>query len=160
VLLFFLASQVVLGGGALLLGYIRHSKVWGFTWGAFSTYDAPHMWALAIVLLVAFADAVKIPSVLSRLACFLAPSMFSIYLLHHNPIMAQYLYVNPERWVDENLHLHPMLNIFIAAVFCFTICLSLDLVRRLVVKPSLPWLGLFLSSVDDKWKSMTLECQR
>lgn len=160
VLLFFLASQFMLGGGAFLLGHIRHSKVWGFTWGAFSTYDAPHMWALAIALTVAFADSVKIPSVLSKLACFFAPSMFSVYLLHHNAVLSQYLYIKPERWMEASLHLHPMLNIFIAAAFCFAICLALDLVRRLAVKPFLPRMDSFLSGVDERWKSMTLERKR
>ena len=149
--LILICSQFVLGGGAIILRHLTGQRIWGFVWGAFSTYDAPHMWMFAIILLITFEQGVKIPNWLSRLSCFLAPSMFPVYLIHHNSRLAKYLYVKPEIWMHEHLGIHNFINILMAAIFCFSVCVLFDILRRVFLNPFMPFISRHLSMIDKKW---------
>lgn len=154
-ILFLVGSQLILGGCAMILRHLTGQRIWGFVWGAFSTYDAPHMWMFAIVLLITFEQGIKVPNWLSRLSCFLAPSMFSVYLIHHNTYFARYLYINPEIWMEEHWEIHNFINILLAAVFCFAVCVLLDILRRVFLHPFMPFILRQLVMIDKKWDDIT-----
>lgn len=100
----------------------------------FSSYDAPHVWIMAIAVLLFFVYHVKVPAWLGKIATFCAPSMFGVYLLHDTTSFGHEIFRVPERWLAANTALHPALIILLAAVWTFAFCLMVDLARRAVLK--------------------------
>ena len=153
-LLALLGAQFVLGGGAVLLRTLTNQPVYGFVWGAFSTYDAPHMWMFAIALFMMFEQRVKLPQCIQRTSALLAPSMLSVYLLHHSMANGQILYVRPQLWMDSEWGVHPFMNISISAVLCFSVCLVIDLARRICIRPFEKRISNILGQIDAKWTQL------
>ena len=98
----------------------------------YNSYHAPHVWILAVVVLVYFARFVQVWKGCEKLILFLSPSMFGIYLLHNGTSFGDLIFVLPERYLAENYGWHPLAIIFVCAVLTFGICLAMDLLRRLL----------------------------
>lgn len=80
--LVFLGTILVIGGGKTLLQVYRGKPHGAAAWDFLTVYNAPHVWVMAISMLLIFAWHVKCPLWLGRVCSFLAPSMFSVYLIH------------------------------------------------------------------------------
>lgn len=92
-------------------------------------YDMPLTWLCAVFAFLAFRQ-LRIPVWLTRLATFLGPSMFGIYLLHESKLRA-ILYQRPELWLNDACPwLTPVGIVLVSAVFCFSVSLAFDLLRR------------------------------
>ena len=110
-------AVVVFVGGCLALGNWR------------TDYIAPYTIAMAIAMLVLFEKFIKVPAWLGRLCVWMAPSMFGVYLLHGPTSFGKLFHCVPLQFLVER-GFSPELAIVIAAVACFAICLTLDLLRR------------------------------
>ena len=119
--------------------------------GGFSTcmrvvrvgYHAPFVWVIALAALLFFLR-LRVWNWLGRVACFLGPSMFGIYLLHESRLQV-YLYQRPEAWMSAHFpQLPSVLIVLAAALLCFTITLSVDLLRRALLAPLRPFFARVL----------------
>lgn len=99
-------------------------------------YTHPVIWATAVAMFMAFRQ-LRIPSWLGRVATFLGPSMFGIYLIHFSSLIKLFC-SSPETWLKVRFPVLPdSVVILLCALFCFAVCLVIDLVRRaglLVIK--------------------------
>lgn len=92
-------------------------------------YNAPPIWITAILALFVFIS-VKPSNWVTRVATFLGPSMFGVYLFHESPLK-EVLYQLPEVWLSDNYPWIPTAIIILAcAVFTFVVSLCVDLLRR------------------------------
>ena len=92
-------------------------------------YNAPPIWMTAILALFVFIS-VKPSNWVTRVATFLGPSMFGVYLFHESP-MRVVLYQLPETWLSDNCPWMPTAVILLGcAAFTFAVSLGLDLMRR------------------------------
>lgn len=96
----------------------------------FASYDAPHVWVMAICVLLFFIQYIRVPSWLGKIAAFCGPSMFGVYLLHDTTSFGHLIFQQPEAWLATHTGLHPILVVSLAALFTFVVCLSVDLLRR------------------------------
>lgn len=99
----------------------------------FTSYDAPHVIAMALTVLYLFVHYVKIPNKLSKIVTVCSPAMFGIYLLHEVTSFGRKLYTIPEQWLSSYTNIHPCFIVLISAVLVFFGCLVIEIVRRLVV---------------------------
>ena len=124
----------------LWLGFIVYIALWGGIFlepnGKLSCaqvagvgYNAPVMWMTAVAAFLFFRR-IHPPAWLTRLVCFLGPSMFGIYLFHESPFR-QVLYQIPETWLHQQYPWLPVAIIILACtVLTFTVSLCADLTRR------------------------------
>lgn len=104
----------------------------GFVRADRTTYLAPYVIAMAIAVLIVFERYVRIPSWLGRLGVLAAPSMFGVYLLHETTSFGREFFRRPYGiFVDSGCS--PGVAVFLSAVVCFVLCVSLDCVRRILV---------------------------
>ena len=94
-------------------------------------YNAPPTFILAGVLFLLF-QRWHPPTIVTRIALFLGPSLLAVYLIHICSSAGQDLMVNrPFQWgVDNFPHLpHQVISIGTAG-YCFIVCIAIDLIRR------------------------------
>lgn len=93
------------------------------------SYDAPLIWMTGLAGFVFFLS-IKTPYWLSRVAGFIGPSMFGVYLIHTTKI-AEFGYTKVAQWAIETFPNTPTIVLALlvsALVFCSA--LALDLIRR------------------------------
>lgn len=92
-------------------------------------YHAPIAWTIAVTMFLFFRK-LRLPEWLSKVACFLAPSMFGVYLIHESPIQGLF-YKVPMLWLSDNCPWMPTAVILLGcAAFTFAVSLGVDLLRR------------------------------
>lgn len=98
-----------------------------FGQGWFGNYNSPV--ALLFVLCVFhLVKQIRLPNVMRRLMIFLAPSIFSVYILHAN--QRAYGWMNG---LVQQVPLPQALSFVLVALFVFVLCCLVDLPRRAVV---------------------------
>lgn len=95
-------------------------------------FNAPQTLAVSIAMVVIFVKYVKIPGWIGNAACFISPSLFGIYLLHHVTSFGSKIYRVPETILASSTDCHPFFVILICAILTFVLCLCVDLLRRFV----------------------------
>lgn len=103
---------------------------WTYIW--YTTYDAPHVLTMALMVLYFFFTYVKVPEKIARIIVFCSPSMFGIYLLHETTSFGRYLYRVPEGYLADK-GFRPCIAIVISAIGVFLVCLVIDIARRLML---------------------------
>ena len=92
---------------------------------------------------------IKLPLWLGNIFVFMAPSMFSIYLLHIcncNHLMADF-----ERYCIEDVGMPFYIMVVVVTFVTFFICLSVDLLRRCVLIPLRPLNGWLFANIDKRY---------
>lgn len=147
----FLLGILVCGGAALLWQYVKGLLMVPKSLGAFSYYDAPHVWLFAVALVGFFATRTdfRLSEPIARFVRLISPSMLGVYLIHATTVFGPSLYLLPQKWMTDNLAIHPFWNVLISAVVCFAVCCLLDSVRRLVVVVFSKKVDGFYGRVDD-----------
>lgn len=102
--------------------------------GSHNSYNAPHVWAFAVVVLSFFASYVSLGPLLSRFVIFLSPSMFGVYLLHETTSFGRLLYQIPQEWLNTKTVIPASIAVVASALFAFVLCTILDLGRRFFVR--------------------------
>lgn len=130
--------------------YIIHKPVFGANLMWLSTYDAPHVWLMAIAILLFFVQKCRLPQWLESACAFCAPSMFPVYLLHLNcgKGIQDLLLRSPLEYVYNQLNFPPLIAATIGAAFCFSVCLLFDLVRRFMLMPFRSLLARCFTRID------------
>jgi len=93
------------------------------------SYLAPHVILMAVAMLVLFDRYVRCPNWLGKLCVWLAPSMFSVYLLHGLPACSYFLRDVAPVWLIGN-GINQWVALLLGAITCFALCVSIDLMRR------------------------------
>ncbi len=121
-----------LGTGLLSVinALIRGREIHGRMLNGWSTYDAPFVWIMAIAMLLIFVKYVRMPEWLNKVAAFVGPSTFGMYLLHDTTSFGRLIYQIPEQYLETNTTLHPTLIIIICAIVTYIIALCIDIIRR------------------------------
>ena len=96
----------------------------------FHFYTSPFCVIEAICIFELFRR-IKIPFWLGKVSVFLAPSMFSILLLHREIDFCKAIFFPLEGEILGSLN--PFFSVFIAALILFTVCLFIDLIRRFLL---------------------------
>ena len=149
----FVAVMTLCGTLALTYRWYKGMPLNGRCFGAWTTcgYDAPHVWLLAIAIVIVFVTKVHLPKWVGNVCCFLGPSMFGVYLMHTTTSFGELLYVCPQKWLMAHVSLHPALVVFLSAVVCFVLCVGADVLRRFLLRGISGPTNRFLSFVDMKW---------
>lgn len=130
---FFIAGIVVVAIPAMVKALIARQPITAiFFWGH-STYDAPHLWIMAMTVLLFFVYYVKLPYFADEFFCFIAPSTFGIYLFHEGTHHCKVFYAALENKIDNLLFFHPIINIILTGLLVYIIGLAIDMVRRGIV---------------------------
>lgn len=103
--------------------------MWTATEIGLGDYNSPFAFALAAVCFLLFMR-LRIPSKLGALVAWLAPSMFSVYLIHTNEVGGRFI-ARMERWLTGTFNMPPFLVCIIVASVVFVLAVGLDLPRRL-----------------------------
>lgn len=98
-----------------------------FGQGWFGNYNSPVALLLALCVFH-LVKKMRLPSVVGRLMVFLAPSIFSVYILHAN--QRAYGWMNV---LIQQIPLPQALSFVLVALFVFVLCCLVDLPRRAVV---------------------------
>lgn len=131
----FLLGILFCGGAALLWQYVKNIPMVPKSLGAFSYYDAPHVWFFAVVLVGFFATRTdfRLPASIARFVRLISPSMLGVYLIHVTTAFGPSLYLLPQKWMANNLAIHPFMNVLTSAIICFSACCLLDSGRRIII---------------------------
>lgn len=118
-----------------------------------NSYLSPQVILFAIALVVLFVEgSIMLPAWMNRVALFVSPSAFGIYLLHECTPFGRNLYLVPERYLSDVFHLPIWLNILLSGIIVFLIALLCDLVRRMIMfYPMRLSLNQFLERLDNHW---------
>ena len=76
--------------------------------------------------------------------------MWGVYLLHSETLVGRKLFEVPERFFAETTSLSPLVIVFLAAVFTFSVCTVVDSVRRMMVLPIDKFITSKLKLYDSK----------
>jgi surface polysaccharide O-acyltransferase-like enzyme len=101
-----------------------------------------------IVTCIAFEYVKKLnlPIWLGKISIFIAPSMFSVYLLHI--CNCTHLMASFERYCVEKVGMSLCIMFSVTAVLTFAVCLMVDLVRRFALIPVRPVMGKVMCKID------------
>lgn len=110
--------------------YLRGISMPGSSFLVYHCYSAPHIWIIAIAVLVYVAKYVTISERFANIVRFCSPSMFAIYLIHDTTSFGKLFYIIPEEWLLLHTSLHPAVIILICSVLTYCICLAIDIIRR------------------------------
>lgn len=131
----FLLTVFAIGVGKSLLDMGRgsndHFVAASFDWLTY--YDGPHVWIMAMSLLMIFEWHLKIPRWLGGVCSTLRPSIFPVYLIHESAWGRQFM-LESQRVLSDRLNWHPAILILLCAIAVFVYCIVLDLPRRLVLR--------------------------
>lgn len=97
--------------------------LWFLTGIGLGDYNSPFAFALAGVMFLLFLK-VKVPMLLCRSVSFLAPSMFSVYLIHTNEVGARFI-----KYI-ANIFDCPAIAVFVSAIIVLICATLLDIPRR------------------------------
>lgn len=114
--------------GAVYSGFVdvsRHCKNYG-------EYNAPQVWGMAIVLMLFFARKARFPNWIGRMARFVGPSMFGVYLCHDVTVFGRKIYFMPEYWFSQHPIMPPFCVVVVCAIYTFIVCVGIDLCRRIM----------------------------
>lgn len=142
----------ICGGINIIAKVIKGSTA---TWSMLnwlSVYDAPHVWLFALFVLMLFVWHVNFPDWVKRFCTAIGPSMFGIYLMHEVMHNGRLIYRIPQGWLYSR-GLSPLGCVILTAISTFLICLAVDTIRRLLVKP----LSVNLMSIMDKIQIFALK---
>lgn len=133
-----LVNIYIIGRSLKKLNLLEKLKIWHLLLitifcAPFTAFPPLHYYTspFCIVEAIAIFELVRrmsIPAWLGKISVFLAPSMFSILLLHRENDFCKAIFVPLEGTILGNLN--PFLSVFIAAFIVFNICLLIDLARR------------------------------
>lgn len=137
-------ALLAFGGGYALSRLILHKPFCGWGVCLFTTYDAPHVWIMAILMLMFFAERVHVFPWLGHLCSFCAPSMFGVYLFHHGTAFGPLIYQTVEKMMAEDVGMHAVVNVLLAAVVTFVAGLLFDFIRRGIFRVGSIMLGRLL----------------
>ena len=133
---------VQIATGYLLLvgiGYVMYTILFASASDAYyripriAGYNMPHVWIMAIGVVMWFAQCARVNGWLSRCLSFCAPSMFGIYLFHHTTSFGHKVFLALEDYLCTFLS-SPLVVCFWAACLVFLFGLLVDFVRRLMWK--------------------------
>lgn len=113
--------------GRIIGGPISHVKMWD--------YQSPVLILCAVFVFTIFYRA-RFPLLVQKLAKFCAPSMFMIYLLHDGQGgggVISSIYSSLELILVNNYGVPTIISIVITTVIVFFVCLTIDMLRRLVL---------------------------
>lgn len=127
-----LGATVYFGGVLSLNRLLGLLTRLGFERSDYTTYNAPHVIVMAIIALYFAAKRLKLPQWVGRIAIFLAPSMFGVYLLHDVVVFGHQLYKIPQMMLYER-GAHPILAIVCSACIAFCAGILVDLFRRVLL---------------------------
>lgn len=128
------------------------------------TYSIPYNNPLHLLFVAAVFGMVKevrLPKWASWIVLLVAPSMFSVYILHaiiYFPGMphGSYVFINHVRDSMVDGHMNRLLACFLTALLVFAMSLIADFIRRGVMVPFARWIGFVYSAVDRGWWRLTV----
>lgn len=126
----YVVIMLILGGGMILMLSLFRKNYSGYTLYSWTSYDAPHVYLMALVLVMVFAQKVRVWPWLGACCRFCGASMFGVYLLHHSADVGPWLMVGVEDQLMALMALPSWLIVFLGAVIVFFVCLCVDLMRR------------------------------
>lgn len=110
--------------------HVLHRGDGGILPGALTYYNVPFVWLAALAGLGLFL-VLRPWQWVGRVAVFLGPSMFGIYLIHYNSVGLEWLIRHPESWLSCKFPwMSDSVIVVFCAVFCFMVALCVDLLRR------------------------------
>ena len=123
------------------LNFLERFKAWhlllvAFFLSLFTAFSPLHYYTSPFVIVEAICifeifRRIKIPVCLGKISRFLAPSMFSILLLHRENDFCKAIFIPFENTLSVTLF--PFISVFVAAFIVFNVCLIIDLLRRLIL---------------------------
>lgn len=120
-------------------------------WVLYANYQTPHVVLMAVALLIYFEKFVRLPNWLAKLSVYLAPSMFSVYLLHTSCVaFGRQLFLAPQIWIHKHTTIWALWEIVFSGLLCFCICVTIDVVRRCVLKAPCAWLTSCIRRADER----------
>lgn len=102
--------------------------------GLVMSYLSPPVLLSGGALVLAFAR-MRLPRRLERTVLFLAPSAFSVYLLHDQTLVRKYLIADRMTVLGEGRTWRLLVLIPVAALTIYLLCTAVDLIRRLAFTP-------------------------
>lgn len=119
------------------------NRRWGVFGGCWGSYASPFVLIEAVSLLVICMRLEIKNGTLQRIIAFVAPSVFSVYILHSNPLFREMVQWNGKFAFLGHYPLPLMLaGIFACAALIFVACIGIDCVRRVVARKLRSWLGM------------------
>lgn len=129
----FFSSILMIGGSKTLLQVYRGVPQGASAWDWLTVYNAPHVWIMAFSMLMLFVWHVRVPAWLGRLCAFLAPSLFSVYLIHACNDVGTGVICSAEKWLMMNTCLDPCSILMFVSVVVFLVSVLIDLLRRMLL---------------------------
>ncbi len=130
--------------------------LWCITGIGFGEYSSPFAIALAATMFYVF-KAIPFPSWVGKIACFLGPSMFSVYLLHSHGGFGFYLIKCAEKFLVDEKGLCVYLVYGIVASVIFFTCTLLDMPRRVLAQLLRPVYAPLMQGVDNLYRRFVPE---
>lgn len=116
-----------------------------------SGYGSSQVMLMAVAGLVFFSKYVRVPGRIARVVMALSPLTFGIYILHETTVFGRLIYRIPQEKISDALGGgHPLLIIFVTAVFCFALCACIDALRRVIVSPLAKLILPHLAKIDKR----------
>lgn len=111
------------------------NRRWGIFGGRWGSYASPFVLLEAVSLLALCLHLEIRNSALQRFIAFVAPSIFSVYIIHSNPLFREMIQWNGKFAFLGHCPLPLMLaGILGCGILIFVICVGIDCIRRLLVK--------------------------
>lgn len=111
------------------------SRRWGVFGGGWGSYASPFVLLEAVSLLALCLHLEIKNGMLQRIIAFVAPSIFSVYILHSNPLFREMFQWNGKFAFLGHCPLPLMLaGILGCGALIFVICVGIDSIRRLLMK--------------------------
>jgi len=143
---FFIGTILAIGISKSLVD-AHFGRGWGasqFRW--LSYYDAPHVWVMAVSMMLIFVWCVKVPTWLGKVCGLVGPSMFGVYLAHTNDHCFSIL-PQMQQHIVGLLQCHPAIAIFLSALLVFGAALVVDLLRRFACRVAIKAYGLLCHQI-------------
>ena len=120
-------------------------------WVLYANYQTPHVVLMAVALLIYFEKFVRLPNWLAKLSVYLAPSMFSVYLLHTSCVaFGRQLFLAPQIWIHKHTTIGALGEIVFSGITCFGICVFIDLTRRFLLRVPCKIATSYIHKIDER----------
>lgn len=96
-------------------------------------YIAPYTIAMAIALIVIFDRYMHFPQWANRAFVRIAPLMFGVYLIHEPSSFGKLFHQIPLSFLID-CGINPIVSIILSAVVCFGVCMSVEVVRKQILR--------------------------
>ncbi len=157
-ILFLFLGMMVCGGSYVAYKVATKQFVSFLDWQHFSYYNAPHVLLLALVVVVYVGTGrVRVPDWLGSIGVFLAPSMFAVYLMHDVSVYGHDLYLPLQKCMHESYRLPSFLVLSISTVFTFSVCVGIDLTRRMLLWPFESVITRVLELIDGAYNKLEIK---